>query len=138
MVSLFAAVHNSYKEQESPANADYLMTLFKKPEFSPFPCLTREDFFEYLLYSGCERTEAFLISEYIRKGYFASGRKICENISIPEDLKKVTQNCTYAIPRAFCIEVLMLRARIAYYSTIDSKTFSKILYNNKKINTRMP
>lgn len=133
MVSLLAAAHNTYKQQETPADPHFIINFLEQPEFLAFPCLTREDFFDYLLDTGCARSEAFRFSECVRKGYFASQRKqtICQSFSVPEDWKKLAENCVYVFSRAHCIEYWMLYAKIAYYATIDSKVFSKVLYKSR-------
>ena len=97
-----------------------------------YPCFTREDFFDYLIEFGIERSLAFEAAEQIRKGYASSSNKEqFDKLPIPDDIKKVARNYLYLFPRAHEIEYILLYAQFAYYAKINSRAFSKIIFNKK-------
>ena len=101
--------------------------------FKKYSCYTREDFFDYLLEEGYERAFAFSVSEQIRKGHAYSEhfKDSFNKLSIPEDIKDVARNYLYVFPRAHCIEYILMYSRLAYYAKVDSRAFSKIMFNKK-------
>ena len=102
--------------------------------FKKYPCFTQEDFFDYLLESGLERSLAFEASERIRKGHACStkeNKELFDSLPIPDDMKEVARNYWYVFPRAHGIEYILLYAQLAYYARIDSRAFSKIMFKKK-------
>lgn len=138
MVALDASSHNSFSWQ-APEHSSFDTQKFKKmistDYFKKYPCFTREDFFDYLVLIGTDRTLAFEASEKIRKGHANSSNSRYhhefEELPIPEDIKKIAQNYLYIFPRAHEIQYLLDCARLAYYAREDSRVFSKIVFKKK-------
>lgn len=131
MVALESSSHSTFTWQE-PNDKDVYeyKKVISSEAFQKYPCFTREDFFDYLLEAGVDRTFAFDVSERIRKGHAVSSKfhDDFHALPIPEEIKEVAGNYLYVFPRAHCIEYMLLLARIAYYAKIDSRTFSKIVF----------
>ena len=134
MVALDCSSHNSFswnKEEGNSINLYLFQQMISSNAFKKYPCFTREDFFDYLLEAGIERSLAYETSEQIRKGYAYSGSRLKERfhaLPIPDEIKKVAENYKYIFPRAHAVEYLLLYARLAYYTKIDSRIFSKIMF----------
>lgn len=134
MVSLEASSHNTYTFTEQSKNY-FPIIEYKKmistPAFQKYPCFTREDFLEYLIDTGVEPTLAFEITKKIRMGY-ANGlhRHYQEfmEFPIPDEFKEVAQNYIYIFPRAHCIGIILIRAKLAYYAKIDGRAFNKVVF----------
>ena len=102
--------------------------------FKKYPCFTREDFFDYMVEMGVERTLAFDASERIRKGHAGSCGKYQQqffDLSIPDEIKDIAKNYLYIFPRAHSIEYILIYARLAYYAKADSRAFSRIVFKKK-------
>lgn len=137
MVSLEASDHNTYTFTDQ-SKSYFPMIEYKEmistPAFQKYPCFTREDFLEYLIDTGTEPTLAFEIVKKIRLGHAdRSHRRYQEfmELPIPDELKEVAQNYLYIFPRAHCIELILLRAKLAYYAKIDGRTFNKIIFKKR-------
>ncbi len=135
MVDLNASSHSSFSWNKNAAgNIDffYFQKMLSSDAFKQYPCFTREDFFDYLIEFGIERSLAFEAAEQIRKGYASSSNKEqFDKLPIPDDIKKVARNYLYLFPRAHEIEYILLYAQFAYYAKINSRAFSKIIFNKK-------
>ena len=135
MVSYNALGHNSTFVTDRSADDWYNEVkekVLNNADFKKYPCFTREDFFDYMVECGLERTEAFKWSEMIRKGRSPREPKLDE-LPIPEELKNVAKMYAYVFPRAHCIEYLLMYARMAYYMKWDSRVYSSVI-NKKKNN----
>lgn len=137
MIALKSSVHSTFSWQELDQKDLYTYNqMITSDAFKKYPCYTREDFFDYLLEANIERTLAFTVSEQIRKGH-ANSVKFKDSfnqLSIPEEIKDVARNYLYIFPRAHCIEFILMYARLAYYAKVDSRAFSKIMFNKKVLN----
>lgn len=134
MISLKSSAHSTFSWQELDQKDLYIYNqMITSDAFKKYPCYTREDFFDYLLEAGIERTFAFTVSERIRKGHANSAKfkDSFNQLSIPEEIKDVARNYLYIFPRAHCIEYILMYARLAYYAKVDSRAFSKIMFNKK-------
>ena len=134
MAALIASTHNTFSRNEpTPGDGNTYHMLNKSEAFRAYPCCTREDFFDYLLESGIERSVAFKLSENIRKGraHSALYADMFDGLPVPPQLKEVAGYYLYVFPRAHCVEYLLMYARIAYYAGLDRKAFSKIMFKKK-------
>lgn len=133
MVSLTAACHNSYLWDDGTIywNSENFKKMVSTPEFKKYPCYYREDFFDYLCEAGMERSKAFEISEFIRCGRATMPKKkeIWDSFQMPAELRTIAEHYRYLFPRAHCVEFALQNARLAYYARIDSRAYSKIIYN---------
>jgi len=133
MVSLMAAYHNSYLWDDGSIywNRENFKKIISTPEFRKYPCYYREDFFDYLCEAGIKRSEAFEISEFIKFGRATMPKKkeIWDSFQIPTELRTIAEHYRYLFPRAHCIEFALQNARLAYYASVDSRAYSKIIYN---------
>lgn len=130
--------HNSTIYQGENSEAWYGETkkkVLNMSEFKQFPCRTREDFFECFVDCGLDRTTAFKLSEDIRKGKCVNS-PILEEVPIPEELKTLGRMYEYIFPRAHIIENFLTYARLAYFMKLDSKVYSSVVRDNKKMHTR--
>ncbi|MBR4970281.1 MAG: hypothetical protein IKY58_00755, partial [Paludibacteraceae bacterium] len=135
MVAYNAMGHNSTFAINRSADSWYYEVkekVLNNADFKKYPCFTREDFFEYMVECGLDRTEAFKWSEKIRKGRSPREPEF-DKLPIPEALKNVAKMYAYVFPRAHCIEYLLMYARMAYYMKWDSRAYSSVL-NKKKNN----
>ena len=135
MVAYNAMGHNSTFAINRSADSWYYEVkekVLNNVDFKKYPCFTREDFFDYMVECGLDRTEAFKWSEMIRKGRSPREPKLDE-LPIPEELKNVAKMYAYVFPRAHCIEYLLMYARMAYYMKWDSRVYSSVI-NKKKNN----
>lgn len=132
MVAIESSSHSTFSWQDDVYKDIYAYNkMISSDAFKQYPCFTREDFFDYLLEAGLERSFAFDISEQIRKGKANDTCKFSDEFNalpIPEAIKEVARNYLYIFPRAHCIEFMLMCARLAYYAKIDSRAFSKIVY----------
>ena len=137
MAGLIASAHNSFASPEQPSyemDSSQFYTLIKTEAFQKYPCYAREDFFEFLVDAGVEKNLAFDVSEQIRNGHTHSGKNLRESfyaLPIPEDFKEIAGYYLYLFPRAHCVEYLLSYARLAYYSKINNRAFSKIMFHKK-------
>lgn len=137
MVALDSSSHNSFSWNKNNAegiNLYCFQKMISSDAFKKYPCFTREDFFDYLLESGLERSLAFEASERIRKGHACStkeNKELFDSLPIPDDMKEVSRNYWYVFPRAHGIEYILLYAQLAYYARIDSRAFSKIMFKKE-------
>lgn len=137
MVALEASSHNSFswnKNNTGCIDLYYFQKMISSDAFKKYPCFTREDFFDYLLEAGIKKSLSFEVSERVRKGHACSTNKIKEQfdtLPIPDDIREVAGNYLYLFPRAHGIEYILLYAQLAYYAKIDSRIFSKIIFNKK-------
>jgi len=134
MISLKSSAHSTFSWQELDQKDLYIYNqMITSDAFKKYPCYTREDFFDYLLEAGIERTFAFTVSERIRKGHANSAKfkDSFNQLSIPEEIKDVARNYLYIFPRAHCIEYVLMYARLAYYAKVDSRAFSKVMFSKK-------
>lgn len=135
MVSILSSSHSTFSWEKDGCKDLYdYTTMTSSDAFTRFPCFTREDFFDFLLEEGFERSFAFDVSEQIRKGY-ANSSKFSEefnSLPIPNAIKEVARNYLYLFPRAHCVEYMLIYARLAHYAKIDSRAFSKIVFSRKK------
>ncbi len=130
-----AMSHNSFKDfhptkQTFPNELDKFM--FSTPEYKQYPCAAREDFYDFLMETGCSSEEAFTISEFIRKGRAARDSAF-DSYEIPAELKTLAKKFMYVFPRAHVVEYALLYTRMAYYMKLDSKAYGKIVFKNVKI-----
>ena len=135
MTSIISSSHNTFSWKKDGYKDLYDYTnMTSSDAFIRFPCFTREDFLDFLLEEGFERSFAFDVSEQIRKGH-ANSSKFSEkfnSLPIPNEIKEVARNYLYLFPRAHCVEYMLIYSRLAYYAKIDSRAFSKIVFNRKK------
>lgn len=136
MTGFEAAFHNSYIWQKSNIGTDnfnfYAMVL--SDAFKKYPCFTREDFFEYLIDNGVERSQAFTASEYIRRGRIAadcSTKDLNLSFSLPDEIIEIAQNYRYVFPRASAIDTILTYAKFAYYAQVDRHAYSKVIFHQK-------
>ena len=135
MVAYNAMGHNSTFAINRSADSWYYEVkekVLNNVDFKKYPCFTREDFFDYMVECGLDRTEAFKWSEKIRKGRSPREPEF-DKLPIPEALKNVAKMYAYVFPRAHCIEFLLMYARMAYYMKWDSRAYSSVV-NKKKNN----
>ena len=137
MAALLACSRNSYTWIKPKDKMDYFQyqKMTSSPAFQKYPCFTRDDFFEYLLEEGAERTFAFEVSERIRKGQANPQNLMYDKfkaLPIPEELKEVAENYQYLFPRSHCIWILLQYAHLAYYARADRRAFAKIALNRGK------
>lgn len=141
MVKCNAVVHNStvVTKHSLEDQGDWYYEVKKKvlnnSDFQKYPCVTREDFFDYMVDFGLERAEAFKFSESIRKGRSPRDLEF-DTLSISEEFKKVARMYAYVYPRAQCIESLLMYARMAYYMKWNSRVYSSVI-RKKKIQFNM-
>lgn len=135
MVGLEAALHNSYIWQDHTVSGTDDFKFYKMVSsdfFSKNPCFTREDFFEYLIDNGMERSLAFTASEYIRKGKMAIDNPLHGlnlPFSLPSEIKEIAQNYHYVFPRACAVDIILTYAKFTYYAQTDSIAYSKVKFN---------
>lgn len=86
---------------------------------------------------ACE--EAFVISEDIRKGKVQrlyDENKMSKRAEIyrglPEKFRKVAEQSKYVIPRSEVVNAIILYYLLSFYMKKDSKTYGKIVFQNKK------
>lgn len=133
MVKCNAIGHNSTFVVKRPSEDWYYEVkekVLNNADFKKYPCVTREDFFDYMVECGLDRAEAFKFSEIIRKGRSPREPEF-DALSIPEELKNVAKMYAYVFPRAHCIEYLLMYARMAYYMKWDSRVYSAVIGKNK-------
>lgn len=133
MVKYSAMGHNSTFVVKNPSEDWYYEVkekILNNPDFQKYPCVTREDFFDYMVECGLERAEAYKFSEIIRKGR-SSREPEFDALPIPEELKNVAKMYAYVFPRAHCIEYLLMYARMAYYMKWDSRVYSSVVSKKK-------
>lgn len=135
ITNVIARQHNSYiwSQSDDSDNVNFnLRELEKTNSFQEFPCYTREDFFEYLLSHGIERSLAFTASEYARKGYGTSSLNLKKFDSLPvsNSFKKIAHNFKYATSRIDAIHQSLIFARLAYYAKVERRVYSKIMFDN--------
>lgn len=133
MVAIHACAHDTFKEadQHMNANSHELLQLMKQPEFTEFPCFTREDLFDAACSSGMSIPDAFKLSELVRKGSAGRTPGILDEFNLPVSLKKMCRECLYLFPRSHCSSVLLAYAIFAYYMKKDSRSFSRLIYKKK-------
>ncbi len=104
--------------------------MISSESYRKYPCFTREDFYDYMIESGCDIETAFKASEMIRKGqgYSVYFKEKFEQLNIPAEIKEIAKNYLYVFPRSHCVEFILTNARVSYYANIDSRVFSKIVY----------
>lgn len=133
MVACNAIGHNSTFAVKRPSDDWYYEVkekVLNNADFQKYPCVTREDFFDYMVECGLDRATAYKFSEIIRKG--RSPRELeFDALAIPEELKNVAKMYAYVFPRAHCIEYLLMYARMAYYMKWDSRVYSAVIGRNK-------
>lgn len=137
MVAFYSSSHNyfSWKRNDyKHFNLGEYKKMISTDAFRKYPCFTREDFFDYMIKIGVERTLAFDTSERIRRGHANS----CSNykqelfdLPIPNEIKEIAKNYLYAFPRARCIEYILIYAKFAYYAKADGRAFSKIVFRKR-------
>ena len=138
MVAFDSSSHNSHSwhgDDYSGINMSEYRKMISTDTFKKYPCFTREDFFDYMVEMGVERTLAFDASERIRKGHAGSCGKYQQqffNLSIPDEIKDIAKNYLYIFPRAHSIEYILIYARLAYYAKADSRAFSRIVFKKKE------
>ena len=138
MVKYNAVGHNSTFVVKHPLEnqGDWYYEVKEKvlnnADFQKYPCVTREDFFDYMVECGLDRATAYKFSEIIRKGRSPREPEF-DALPIPEELKNVAKMYAYVFPRAHCIEYLLMYARMAYYMKWDSRVYSSVI-NKKKNN----
>lgn len=138
MINYTAMPHNATIHKGGNLEEWYGKTkkkILNMSEFKQFPCRTREDFFEYFMDCGLDRTTAFKLSEDVRKGKCVYS-PILEEFPIPEELKTLGKMYDYIFPRAHIIENFLTYARLAYYMKLDSKVYSSVVRERKKMHTR--
>lgn len=137
MVAFDSSSHNSHSwhgNDYSCINMSEYRKMISTDTFKKYPCFTREDFFDYMVEMGVERTLAFDASERIRKGHAGSCGKYQQqffDLSIPDEIKDIAKNYLYIFPRAHSIEYILIYARLAYYAKADSRAFSRIVFKKK-------
>lgn len=137
MVAFDSSSHNSHSWHGDNYNGINLIEykkMISTETFKKFPCFTREDFFDYMVEIGVDRTLAFDASERIRKGHAGSCGKYQQqffDLPIPDEIKDIAKNYLYVFPRAHCVEYILIYARLAYYAKADSRAFSKIVFKKK-------
>ena len=138
MVAFDSSSHNSHSwhgDDYSGINMSEFSKMISTDTFKKYPCFTREDFFDYMVEMGVERTLAFDASERIRKGHAGSCGKYQQQffiLSIPDEIKDIAKNYLYIFPRAHSIEYILIYARLAYYAKADSRAFSRIVFKKKE------
>lgn len=138
MVKCNAIGHNSTFVVKHPLENpgdwyyDVKEKILNNADFQKYPCVTREDFFDYMVECGLDRAEAYKFSEIIRKGRSPREPEF-DALPIPEELKNVAKMYAYVFPRSHCIEYLLMYARMAYYMKWDSRVYSSVI-NKKKNN----
>lgn len=107
MFRLYVCSQNVYAWEENVDDV-FDMVRFKEvldsEAFGKCPCITREDFYEYLISKGMDKETALDISEQIRKGRaVASGYKESfEQLEIPEEVKDLAKRYWYVTSRKKC------------------------------------
>ena len=96
-------------------NAEKLLDNTNIPLSDVISC--RDDVMIYLMKKGFNSSEAFRISEKIRKGKGLSKEEYEEmlNNDIPQWYAESCNKVKYSFPRAHCVSLAMLSFRIAYY-----------------------
>ena len=103
--------------------------ILSNADFQKYPCVTREDFFDYMMEYGLDRETAYTFSEIIRKG--GSRREYdFHTLAIPQELKNVAMMYQYVFPRGQGIEYILFYARMAYYMKWDSRVYNSVLSKN--------
>ena len=138
MVCLEAAGHNTYTNDDYSPHREYpydTYKAFENPAFQKYPCYTRDDFCDTLVDLGYPWEKAFEIAECIKFGKQNSTAQknidLFASLQLPEGFLEVAKIYQYLFPRSHCIEYTLTFAKIAYYSKINSRIFSKIIYNSK-------
>lgn len=132
MTAYICMSHNTYNYPEEPRDYDdtyYRITdfLLDTPEFKKYPCISREDFFDYLVETGSSREDAWNIAEYIRKGKAVSYQEIFDQFQMPPEINTLGKKIRYLFPRAHALEQMMTFARMAFYMKADSRGYSRII-----------
>lgn len=133
MIRIYGCAHDTFKDVELSVfdNSWNLLQLMKKTEFVKFPCFTRDDVFDTALSLGLDNTEAFELSELIRKGRASRTPEALDAFSLPDSFRVMAQRCLYLFPRAHCTSILLTYAILAYYMKKDSRSFSRLVYKKK-------
>lgn len=133
MTACTAMAHNTMFDVNRPFNNWYYELkekILNNADFQKYPCVTREDFFDYMVECGLDRAEAYKFSEIIRKGKSRRESGL-DTLAIPEELKNVAKMYAYIFPRAHLTEYLLMYARMAYYMKWDSRAYSAVIGRNK-------
>lgn len=153
MLSLFYTINpKTYKDMISVSSCCHSTFIFNIPgesrsidmeefekmlsseSFKKYPCFTREDFFDYMIEAGVERSIAHNTYDQIRKGYAVSNSKHQAqlfSLPFPEELKEVAANYEYLFPRMVCALEIQTLARLTYYAQIDHRAFTRIFLSKK-------
>ncbi|MDY2613192.1 MAG: hypothetical protein SOV77_04110, partial [Lachnospiraceae bacterium] len=86
--------HSWHGNDYSCINMSEYRKMISTDTFKKYPCFTREDFFDYMVEMGVERTLAFDASERIRKGHAGSCGKYQQqffDLSIPDEIKDIAK-----------------------------------------------
>lgn len=133
LASTFATFSCAERKKSGEENWEELLELMNHEDWKTYPCFTREDYFEYLVEYGMGREDAFQLSEKIRKGRIYRHPEVLDSYDMPEEIKRMAQQCLYCFPKAHCVEKLMQYLRLAYYAKTDCRMYSKVVYaKNKK------
>lgn len=136
MVAFDSVSHSTFSWQNlEEMDFQKLNQMISSASFKKYPCFTRDDFFDYLIDENIDRKLAFEVSERIRKGHANPKRHKDDfyTLPIPEDIKNVARNYCYLLPRAHCVEYILIYARLAYYAKIDSRAFSKTVFKKNSV-----
>lgn len=133
MVRIYACAHDTFKHVELSMfnNSWNLLQLMKQPEFTEFPCYTRDDIFDTALSLGLNNIESFKLSELVRKGRAGRTSDALDEFNLPASFNKMAQGCLYLFPRAHCASILLAYATLAHYMKKDSRSFSRLVYKKK-------
>ena len=134
LLNLLNAGHNTYCGEDGvrDAETEQFPTLAKSELFQKYPVYTREDFFDHLCTAGYERSRAFEISEFIRRGYASDSREKhqeqLKEYALPADLEALAKRCAYLFPRAHITAYLLQYLRMAKYMKLDRQTYCRVVF----------
>ena len=63
--------------------------MMNRPEFMEFPCYTRDDIFDTAISLELNNSDAFELSEFIRKGKVGRRPEALDNFNLPDLFKKM-------------------------------------------------
>ncbi len=136
MVNIHSLAHSTYASvRSSKDDGKYEGDIIKWmncEENKKYPCYSRDDFFDRLVETGMDRSDAFRVSEKIRMGRAHKSQDWMEEYDIPEEIKVLAKNCLYVWPRAHSVEKMLQYARIAYYGKVDSRALGKAIFGKNK------
>ena len=109
IVAVCSSVYNSYtwdRQDNQAFDLEKLKWFLSSDEFRNCPCLTREDFYEYLCKLGMKRTEAFKVAELVRKGAAVMQLERLLAHEISKEVLDVAKNYRYIVSRAYAVQTV--------------------------------